>query len=276
MKLSKKVTLLDFKLRKAIGNTLYGLYRSKFSGSWIDFSEHREYQTGNSIKNIDWKSSAKSEKMYEKIYEEDRDLEVLIIADISKSFSLALRERTKKDIVEELVYSLFMSAYQNGDSIWFYFWEEYFDYSKEFWNLLSFFEYLESQEYEESSRLEKILEKLQKKHIKNKLIFVLTDSFDFWDDRIFSGLAKENEIVYMQVFDFYENTLDSSFSSLSLGTSQSFFNVFLWKKKQQEFSEFRNQKIQNFEKELKKKDISYLYFDTKTDIFTKLLLFYRK
>ena len=137
MQIIKKIKLIDFKLTKSIWNLLFGLYKSKFHWSWINFSEHKEYVFWDPVKTIDWKTSSKTDKIYSKIFEEEKELKVLFLIDLNPSIFWKIAKQTKKEILEEVFYSLAFSSYKNSDSFWILFYwsekQEFIPYKKDFW-----------------------------------------------------------------------------------------------------------------------------------------------
>jgi uncharacterized protein (DUF58 family) len=152
MKISKKIQILNFKLSKILNWWLFWAYKSKFSGNWMEFSEHKEYFFWDHIKNIDWKASGRSNQLVVKKYEEERDLNVLFILDNTKSMDFWSMDKTKKELLEEVFYSLALSAYNNNDNIWGIIFDEnkieFVDYKKNISNIYRMLEILE-QKYRE-------------------------------------------------------------------------------------------------------------------------------
>ncbi len=94
-----------------------GGYRSRFKGQGVQFSEHRQYTPGDDIRHLDWKVSARSKEPLIKQYEEERELNVFIIADYSASIDFGSKSKTKKEIVTELGAMLAYAASNSGDKV---------------------------------------------------------------------------------------------------------------------------------------------------------------
>lgn len=284
MNTQKKIELLDFKLSKSLWNSLFWAYKSKFFGKWIDFEEHKEYDFWDPVKNIDWKASSKSDKFYSKIFEEERDLKVLFLIDINPSFNFSFEKRTKKDVLEELFYAISFSAYNNWDSIWamMYSWEndEFFEFKKSVSNIFNVIKKLENLDFSwkiDEKRTEKVLEKLKNKKIKNTLIFILTDNISQISDKLLKIISLENEIIFINIFDYFENNLEKLDKDMTFKFEKNFLNISLRdKKKMKEYSNLREEKLKNFEYYLKKNNIKNLVLDTKEDVLKKLYLFFSK
>lgn len=115
--LLKKVRKIEIKTRGLSSHIFSGEYHSAFKGRGMAFSEVREYQPGDDIRSIDWNVTARFNHPYVKIFEEERELTVMLIVDISGSGSFGTRKQFKKDLITELCAVLSFSAIQNNDKI---------------------------------------------------------------------------------------------------------------------------------------------------------------
>lgn len=115
--LLKRVRRIEIKTRGLSQQIFAGEYHSAFKGKGMAFSEVREYQYGDDIRNIDWNVTARFNHPYIKIYEEERELTVMLLIDVSGSREFASRERLKKNLITELAAVLSFSAISNNDKI---------------------------------------------------------------------------------------------------------------------------------------------------------------
>ena len=115
--LLKKVRQIEIKTRGLSRNIFAGEYHSAFKGRGMAFSEVREYQFGDDIRNIDWNVTARYSHPYVKIYEEERELTVMLLIDVSGSREFGTQEKLKKNIITEISAILSFSAIQNNDKI---------------------------------------------------------------------------------------------------------------------------------------------------------------
>jgi uncharacterized protein (DUF58 family) len=113
----KKVKRIEITSRRLMDDIMSGGYRSRFKGQGVQFSEHRQYTPGDDIRHLDWKVSARSKEPLIKQYEEERELNVFIIADFSASIDFGSKSRTKKEIVTELGAMLAYAASNSGDKV---------------------------------------------------------------------------------------------------------------------------------------------------------------
>jgi uncharacterized protein (DUF58 family) len=111
----KKVRKIEIKTRGLSRNIFAGEYHSAFKGRGMAFSEVREYQFGDDIRNIDWNVTARYNHPFVKIYEEERELTVMLLIDVSGSRNFGTFEKMKKNIITEISAILSFSAIQNND-----------------------------------------------------------------------------------------------------------------------------------------------------------------
>jgi uncharacterized protein (DUF58 family) len=115
--LLKKVRKIEIKTRGLSRNIFAGEYHSAFKGRGMAFSEVREYQFGDDIRSIDWNVTARYNTPYIKVFEEERELTVMLLIDVSGSREFGTFENLKKNIITELSAVLSFSAIQNNDKI---------------------------------------------------------------------------------------------------------------------------------------------------------------
>lgn len=115
--LLKKVRHIEIKARGLSRNIFAGQYHSAFKGRGMAFSEVREYQYGDDMRDIDWNVTARYNKPYVKIFEEERELTVMLLIDVSESLTFGSSTQIKRDTVAEISATLAFSAIQNNDKI---------------------------------------------------------------------------------------------------------------------------------------------------------------
>lgn len=115
--LIKKVRKIEIKTRGLSSNIFAGQYHSAFKGRGMAFSEVREYQYGDDVRDIDWNVTARFNKPYVKVFEEERELTVMLLVDMSSSLDFGTSGMYKKDMVAEIAATLAFAAIQNNDKI---------------------------------------------------------------------------------------------------------------------------------------------------------------
>ncbi|MBI59968.1 DUF58 domain-containing protein [bacterium] len=115
--LLKNVQKLEINTRRIVQSTFSGNFQSAFKGQGINFSDMRTYQVGDDVRNINWKASARSQTPYINLFEEERELTVILMVDISGSGIFGSEQRTKLNFSAEIAAILGFSAIQNSDKV---------------------------------------------------------------------------------------------------------------------------------------------------------------
>lgn len=115
--LIKKVRKIEIKTRGLSHNIFAGQYHSAFKGRGMSFSEVREYQYGDDVRDIDWNVTARFNKPFVKVFEEERELTVMLLVDVSQSLDFGTIKQTKRDMVTEIAATIAFAAIQNNDKI---------------------------------------------------------------------------------------------------------------------------------------------------------------
>lgn len=113
----KKVRKIEIKTRRLSNHIFSGEYHSSFKGRGMTFSEVRQYQFGDDVRAIDWNVTARYNEPYIKVFEEERELTMMLMVDVSGSEHFGTQESFKKDIVTEIAATMAFSATQNNDKI---------------------------------------------------------------------------------------------------------------------------------------------------------------
>ena len=112
-----KVRKIEIKTKGLSRNIFAGQYHSAFKGRGMEFSEVREYQYGDDVRDIDWNVTARFHRPYVKVFEEERELTVMLLIDVSGSLNFGTSTQLKRDLVTEIAATLAFSAIQNNDKI---------------------------------------------------------------------------------------------------------------------------------------------------------------
>ncbi|MBQ2007121.1 MAG: DUF58 domain-containing protein [Alistipes sp.] len=113
----RRVRKIEIKTRGLSNEIFAGKYHTAFRGRGMSFSEVREYRAGDDVRDIDWNVTARSSKPHIKIYEEERELTMMLLIDVSGSRLFGSTERTKKNLITEIAAVLAFSAAQNNDKV---------------------------------------------------------------------------------------------------------------------------------------------------------------
>lgn len=277
MNTTKKIKLLDLKFKKNLWSNLFGAYKTTFAWSGIEFNEVRKYDFWESLKHIDWKTTAKKWELYTKKFDEERDINVIFAIDISKTFDLWSREIKKIDFMQEVVYSIWENVVLNNDNIWAIFFDE--EVRKiifpQKWQQILYKIIEQTNTWNIVNKdISKVFEDLSKKHIKRSVIFIFSDFVWNFETKILKKLALENQIIYINIFDEIEDDLLPWEQTLSLWNE--FLNINFSNKKLLEYKKSRQEKLNNFKKELQKNHTSYIHLNTSMNLYDELVKgFYR-
>jgi uncharacterized protein (DUF58 family) len=115
--LLKRVRKIEIKTRKLSRNIFAGEYHSQFKGRGMAFSEVREYQPGDDVRSIDWNVTARLNKPYIKVFEEERELTVMLLVDVSGSRHFGTISQMKRDMMAEVAATLAFSTIANNDKV---------------------------------------------------------------------------------------------------------------------------------------------------------------
>lgn len=113
----KKVRQVEIRSRRFVDESLVGAYHSVFKGQGMDFAEVREYLPGDDVRSIDWNVTARMDHPFIKVYEEERELTILLLVDVSASGEFGSVESSKRELAAELASVLAFSATRNNDKV---------------------------------------------------------------------------------------------------------------------------------------------------------------
>jgi uncharacterized protein (DUF58 family) len=277
---TKNFKALEIKTKKILSWDFFGNYKTLFKWTWIDFAEIREYVLGDSIKRIDWKTTAKNGKMFVKNYQQERDLKIMFFLDISESMYFWSEEKNKIELLKEIFYLFALSWVKSWNNVWAiifdWYTEKFIDFEKTEWviiKILTEINFLNNNKKNNNNFNKKInyINFIKKYNLKDNLIFILSDKTDF-DKKNFKALNIYNEINYINIFDFFENNLCDEKINISFKNDKNFMEFNFWnKKKIEEYRKLRKNKIKAFEKNLRKNNINYFNIDTKDDLLRKIM-----
>ena len=117
MQLMQRVRHIELKTRSLSNNLFAGEYHSAFKGRGMSFAEVREYQPGDDVRDIDWNVSARFDRTYVKTYEEERELTVVLLVDVSPSLNTGTQGQSQRELMTESAATLAFSAIRNNDKI---------------------------------------------------------------------------------------------------------------------------------------------------------------
>ena len=211
--LLKRVRKIEIKTRGLSKNIFAGEYHSAFKGRGMTFSEVREYQYGDDIRNIDWNVTARHNRPYVKIFEEERELTVMLMIDVSASRNFGAISKLKKNQITEIAAVLAFSAIQNNDKIGVIFFsdkiEKFIPPKKGRTHILHIIrELIDFYPEDKQTDIEQALEYMTNSIKKRCTCFVISDFIDEHDFAHALAIAnRKHDVVALRVYDPRENQL---------------------------------------------------------------------
>ena len=203
----KKVRKIEIKTRGLSSNIFAGQYHSAFKGRGMAFSEVREYQFGDDVRDIDWNVTARFHRPYVKVFEEERELTVMLLIDVSGSLDFGTQKQMKRDMVTEIAATIAFSAIQNNDKIGVVFFsdriEKYIPPKKGRKHILYIIrELLDFKPESQRTDIQQAVEYLTQVIKRRCTCFLLSDFIDERDYRQPLTIAnRKHDIVGIQVYD---------------------------------------------------------------------------
>lgn len=211
--LLKRGRKIEIKTRGLSKNIFAGEYHSAFKGRGMTFSEVREYQYGDDIRNIDWNVTARHNRPYVKIFEEERELTVMLMIDVSASRNFGTISKLKKNQITEIAAVLAFSAIQNNDKIGVIFFsdkiEKFIPPKKGRTHILHIIrELIDFYPEDKQTDIEQALEYMTNSIKKRCTCFVISDFIDEHDFAHALAIAnRKHDVVALRVYDPRENQL---------------------------------------------------------------------
>ena len=211
--LLKRVRKIEIKTRGLSKNIFAGEYHSAFKGRGMTFSEVREYQYGDDIRTIDWNVTARHNRPYVKIFEEERELTVMLMIDVSASRNFGTISKLKKNQITEIAAVLAFSAIQNNDKIGVIFFsdkiEKFIPPKKGRTHILHIIrELIDFYPEDKQTDIEQALEYMTNSIKKRCTCFVISDFIDEHDFAHALAIAnRKHDVVALRVYDPRENQL---------------------------------------------------------------------
>lgn len=210
--LIKQIKQIEIRTRGLVNEVFSGEYHSVFKGRGMEFSEVREYQMGDDIRNIDWNVTARFGHPFVKVFEEERELTVMLLVDLSGSLMFGSVEKTKQRIAAELSAILAFSAMKNNDKVGLILFsdtiEKFVPPRKGKSHVLRIIrEVLSFQPQGNKTDLKGALEYFQHTIKKKSIAFLLSDFIDDGFDKILKIVGKKHDFISLILKDPRERAL---------------------------------------------------------------------
>lgn len=280
----EKIKLLEIKTKNLTKQVFSGEYHSAFKGRGMTFSEVREYQTGDEIRTIDWNVTARFNEPFVKVFEEEREINVLLLIDVSSSQDYGIHEKSKLDLALELAAVLSFSAIANQDKVGSVFCsdkvEKYIPPKKGRRHALILLRELSEQNrLNKKTNLVEGLKFIRNTEKKHSIVFVISDFLD--NNNYLDALAhtqKRHDVVAIKIGDALENNLPD-LGIVPIQDSESgewqWFNTSSSEFKEQMEADYKANS-EDFSKNLRKRGIDSIQISTEDDYYHALIQLFHK
>ena len=276
----KKVKQIEIRTRKRTENTLMGQYHSAFKGQGMAFAEVRPYQFGDDIRRIDWNKTARFKEPYVKVMEEERELTMMILVDISASMNYGTKIQLKRELVAEISASLGFSAAGNNDKVGLILFADkvykVIPPQKGRKHILAIISTILTADYVQAeTNINAALEYMMHVFKKKSLAFLFSDFADEFDEKLLKIASKKHQLLGLRVFDEKDNEIPdvgyAFFRDIETG-KQIWVNTSNqgWR---YNYAEAQKQKIRHLREAFEKSSASFVEVKAEED-YTKILYNY--
>jgi len=210
--LLKKVRKIEIKTRRLSDHIFGGEYHSTFKGRGMTFSEVREYQFGDDVRNIDWNVTARYQEPFIKVFEEERELTMMLMVDVSGSELFGTENQFKNEIITEIAATLAFSATQNNDKIGLILFSDvielYIPPKKGRFHVLRIIrELIEFHPKSKKTNIAEALKFLSSVMKKKAIVFVLSDFISDNYNQTLKITARRHDVTGIRIYDKHEETI---------------------------------------------------------------------
>ena len=281
--LIKKVKLIEVRSKKKSESRLIGQYRSVFKGQGITFSEARKYQFGDDIRRIDWNKTAHFREPFVKLMEEERELTMILLVDISSSMNYGSKHQKKRELVSEICASLGFSAVKNSDKVGLILFADKIykiippqKGKKHVLSIIS--QILSYNDIPSKTNIDRILEYTINIFKKKSLLFIFSDFNDNFLDKNLRITAKKHQLLGIRISDEKDNEIPeigfAEFQDIETGekiyvnTSDAHFRY--------QFNEMKKQYIKQIQNLFIKSSANFININSEKDYAKELYQYFRK
>ena len=280
----KKVRQIEIRTKNIVNDFFGGDYHSNFKGRGMTFSEVREYVPGDDVRSIDWNVTARTGKPHLKIFEEERELSVLILIDVSSSGVFGSKKNLKIDLGVEIAAMLSFSAIKNNDKVGLALFsdkvEKYIPPKKGKKHVLRLITDIVNHDFENSNKRTSIktaIDFANKISKRKSVIFLISDFIDdnFWNELKF--LNFKHDVIGLQIYDSYERNFPN-LGIINIHDSETGENTWIdttSKKIRDKFQKNSIEKLNSFSRKCKNIGFDLIQISTDDDYIKFLMQFFR-
>ena len=280
--LLKKVRKIEIKTRRLSNHIFSGEYHTSFKGRGMTFSEVRQYQYGDDIRAIDWNVTARYNEAHVKVFEEERELTMMLMVDISGSAGFGTKNALKEDIVTEIAATMAFSATQNNDKIGLILFSDqielYIPPKKGKSHVLRIIrELIEFQPKSNKTDVAQALKFLSSTQKKKAIVFLISDFMSEEYEHTLKIASKKHDIIGIRVYDIREESipnlgivpmLDAESGKVELVNTGS-------KQVRMEYEKYHHEKVKYFKETFSKCGAGVVNSRVDENYVTKLLGYFK-
>ena len=280
--LLKKVRKIEIKTKGLSNHIFAGEYQTAFKGKGMAFSEVREYQPGDDVRSIDWNVTARYNAPFVKVFEEEREMTVILLIDVSASGNFGTQEQFKRELATEISAILAFSAIKNNDKVGVIFFtdkvEQFIPPKKGKSHILRIIrEVLAFQPTEKGTNIAVALEYFNSVIKKRSICFILSDFISKEFERPLKIASKKHDLVALRIHDTREDTLPNVglVPMQDAETEKIIFIDTTSKKIRDNFAKNRLQETEKLRKLLPTSGVDLIDITTGTDYIKPLINFFK-
>ena len=279
----KKVKQIEIRTKKKSEATLMGQYHSAFKGQGMTFSEVRPYQFGDEIRRIDWNKTARFREPFVKVMEEERELTMMLLVDISASMDYGTKTQLKREFVAEIAASLGFSAAGNNDKVGLILFADkvykVIPPAKGRKHVLAMISTILTADYVPTeSKIDSALEYMMGIFKKKSMVFLFSDFQDDFEQKILRVASRKHQLLGMRIFDEKDNEIPNVGYTLFVdsetgkqvwaNTSNARFRY--------DFAEKQKLRIKSLEEDFENSSATFMNINTGDDYSKFLYQYFRK
>lgn len=279
----KKVRKIEIKTRGLSNHIFSGEYHSAFKGRGMSFSEVRDYQYGDDVRNIDWNVTARTGDTHIKVFEEERELTLMLLVDISKSSFFGTRSQFKNELITELCAVLAFSALSNNDKVGAMLFSDqkelFISPSKGKKHILRIIrELIDAQPTHNGTDITQAIEYITNVQKKRSIVFLISDFMDDGYETALRIMSKRHDVVAININDLRDYDLPKlglmKLQDLETGKS-SWVNTSSksWRNK---YKNWYDQKMDYFDNAINKSRARKLNLELGEDYVKALMKFFKQ
>ena len=281
--LLKKVRKIEIKTRRLSENLFGGEYQSTFKGRGMTFSEVRKYEFGDDVRSIDWNVTARYNEPFIKIFEEERELTMMLVVDISASEFFGTSTKFKRELITEISATLSFSALQNNDKVGVILFSDQIELfippKKGKSHILRIIrELIEFKPNSKRTSISTALSFLMRVIKKKSIVFVLSDFIDSDYENSIQLVSKKHDLTGIRIYDKIESNIPNLGIVPFRDNETSIINYVNTNSKSFKSNHTINyyKKVNYFEESFKKNGSGQISCQTDEDFVKKLLSYFKR